>query len=219
MEYPFTTYTVEFIEKYGIKYIAIHLPEQIYEHTFQTIRYFTMPVQAPRTDVQRFSENLKVAEMFGPVQIGYRVCPTLLLTIIILSKNLLPKAAAWSILRLGSKESIISVQSVDQEEVQPVEVSEGTIIHIVNTVFIADLAEPQPPANYLIERVPIPITKNEWFQWYSFKLHPTNLERNVIVPLPEAFTSVKTLKPCYMFTMISDNGRFVTITPREVLEE
>lgn len=219
VEIPFTTYTAEFIEEYGINYSAVHLPERIYEHNIQTIRYFTMPVQSPRTDVKKFSKNLKVAEMFGPVQIGYIVCPTLLLTFIVISEKPIPKAIAWSVLRLGSKESIVSVQSVYQEEVEPVKTTEDTIIHTVNTNYIADLAMPQPPASYFIEKIPVPITNDEWLKWYSFKLHPTTIERNVIVPLPETFTSVKVLKTCYIFTVTSNEKKLIMLTPEEVLRK
>ncbi|MEM1560174.1 MAG: hypothetical protein QXK24_02340 [Ignisphaera sp.] len=219
IEYPFTNYVSEFIEEFGINYATVHLPEPIYEHSFQTIRYFTMPVQAPKTDVERFSETLKIAEMFNPIQIGYMICSTLTSTLIILSEKPIPKAIMWSILRLGSKESIVSVQDAYQEEVQPIEVSEGDIIHIVNTSYISDLAEPQPPANYIIERMPAPITRDEWLRWYSFKLHPTVLERNVIIPLPEVFTSVRILKPSYKFTITSRNKQLITIIPKEALKK
>ncbi|MCS7114489.1 MAG: type I-A CRISPR-associated protein Cas5a [Candidatus Bathyarchaeota archaeon] len=210
IEQPFTTYTAEFVEQFGIKHTAIHLPEAINEHNLQTIRYFTMPVQAPDSDVQRFSNTLRIAEMFGPVQIGYVACPQQALTLIILSRRPIPKAAAWSITRIGSRESFVYVQAVHQSEAHLMQAPEGEVIHFVNTSFYAELAQPQPPGNCLIERAPSPITKEEWLRWYSFKFHPPAIERNLVIPLPELFTAAKVKRPC-LKTDVKVDGRNLTI--------
>jgi CRISPR-associated protein Cas5 subtype I-A len=217
LEQPYTTYTAEFIEELGIKYATIHLIEPIQEHTLQTIRYFTMPVQAPKTDIEKVAGHMRVSEMFAPIQVGYIVCPTLTIAFIILSDKPIPKSIGWSISRIGSKESIISVHTVHQKEAEPVKIPMDETLYI-NTGYIASLAEPQPPARYIIERIPIPITKDEWLQWYSFKLHPTTLERNMIIPLPEEYVSARTKEQCYRLSVLMENEQLTTIIPKEVLE-
>lgn len=214
---PYTTYTVEFIEEFGTKYATIHLLEPIKEHTLQTIRYFTMSVQAPKTDVEKYSKSLKVAEMFAPVQIGYIACPASTLLLIVLSNKPLPRATAWSVLRIGSKESLISVQAVWQSEIQLTEVREGESLDIVNTCYLADLAQPQPQANYIIERTPVPLTEEEWFQWYSFKIHSPTIERNLIAPLPELYTPVKITKDCFISSLKFYDRRLVILIPKECI--
>lgn len=217
LEQPYTTYTAEFIEEFGIKYATTHLIESIQEHTLQTIRYFTMPVQTPKTDIEKISRHMRVSEMFAPIQVGYIVCPTLTMTFIILSDEPIPKSIGWSISRIGSKESIISVHTVHQKEVEPVKVPIDEILH-VNAGYIASLAEPQPPARYIIERIPTPITKDEWLRWYSFKLHPMSLERNMVIPLPDVYVSARIKEQCYRLSILIENEQLTTIIPREALE-
>jgi CRISPR-associated protein Cas5 subtype I-A len=213
----FMAYPVEFLQEFDIKYATLHLHEQAGEQTLQTIRYFTMPVQAPKADIARFAETLKVAEMFGPVQIGYVAAPLTTLTLTILSSKPLPKEAAWSISRLGSRDSLIAIEKTTQSEVELQKVNMGEKIYLVNTYYPMDLAAPQPPATYTIERMPIPLSREEWLQWFSFRPHSPSIERNVIIPLPRQYTPVKILKNCFKISIKADGDMLTLLIPMEVM--
>jgi len=217
VEEPFTTFSAEFLQEFDVKYAALHLHEQIAEQTLQTIRYFTMSVQAPKTDINRFAETFKVAEMFAPVQIGYVVAPLITMTFIVLSGKPLPIVAAWSISRLGSRESLISIKKVMQSEVELRRVDKERENHLVNTYYFAELAMPQPPSTYMVERMPMPINREEWFQWFSFKLHSPSIERNVIIPLPRQYTSVKILRDCFKIATKINETMLILLIPMEVM--
>lgn len=216
VEAPYTTYTAEFIREYGVRHVAVHVAEPLGGPTLQTIRYFTMPVQAPKTDVEAFSTSLKVAEMFAPIQVGYMACPLVTLTLVVLSDRPIPKRAAWSVLRLGSRESIVTVTSVAQVKASIERLAEGTTLHQVNTSYLAELATPE--GSYIAEDMPSPISLDEWLQWYSFKVHPPSIERRMIIPVPWVYVSAKTLKACYGCFIEHEGRRLATLIPVEALE-
>jgi len=215
---PFTTYTTEFIEEYGVKYATVHLLESVGEHVFQTIRYFTMPVQLPITDIEKFSSHMRISEMFGPIQIGYVAYPQLNLILLTLSEKEIPKKVAWSLTRIGSKESIIYVESVTQGEVELKELALGSE-YMINTYYHSDLAKPVSPSSYMIERMPMPLKKDERQQWYSFKPHPPKIERVIIVPLPPLYVYAKIIKNCYIATFNVNEKKIVMTVPKECVEQ
>ncbi|RLE57915.1 MAG: type I-A CRISPR-associated protein Cas5 [Thermoprotei archaeon] len=191
------SYVADFIEKFGIEYATACVLSTLRIKTLQTVRYFTMTHQAPKIDIEKFSKHMRIAEMFAPLQLGYTVCDRLAL--IVVSKHRIPLNVLWSITRVGSKESIISVSHVKTSTVEAQEVSADKYIK-VNTYVPLDIGVPEAPSDYVSEVMPFPITLEEWKSWYSFK-QMRSVERTVIVPLPKVYVTLKILRRCYKLSV------------------
>lgn len=76
------------------------------------IRYFTGPYQSRKT-LEEVAERLNPAELFAPVNMGVVVAPGARLLVTYWGESVDRYAdCAWNIHRLGSKESIVSVEDV-----------------------------------------------------------------------------------------------------------
>lgn len=189
----FYSYVAEFVDDFNIVYATACILSELRTSTLQTIRYFTMPYQAPKKDIETFSKHLKVSEMFAPIQLGYVVYDQLAL--IIVSGKEIPTNVLWSVTRLGSKESIISVNNVIKKEIKLRKISKGEYIK-VNTYVPLDLGVVEAPSSFVMEKMPFPITKNDWMEWFSFREQKI-IEKTVVIPLPPVNVNFKTLKDCY----------------------
>lgn len=200
----FYSYVAEFVDNFNIVYATACILSELRTSTLQTIRYFTMPYQAPEKDVETFSKHLKVSEMFAPIQLGYVVYDQLAL--IIISGKEIPTNVLWSVTRLGSKESIISVSNVTKKEVKLKKVSKGEYVK-VNTYVPLDLGVVEAPSSFVMEKIPFPTTKDDWISWFSFRKQKV-IEKTVVIPLPPVNVNFKILKDCYE---VSLNGYTIVL--------
>lgn len=205
------SYSMEFIEKFNIKYASACIQSNTISSTLQTIRYFTMPFQSPKKNIETFSRHLEVSEMFAPLQLGYTVCDRLILTVI--SCKEIPLNTLWSITRIGSKESSAYVTDAFEEEIEPEEVSAGIYIK-TNSYIPINLGVAEGPSNFIIENMPFPLSINEWKSWFSFKLQK-NVEKTAMIPLPPVYLTLKTLQNCFKFTVAD---KYTILVPVEVMK-
>jgi len=219
------SFAAQFVEDFGVKYAGVCLLDKMAVPTLQTIRFFTMPVRAPRITIEEFARHRKVAEMFAPVQLGYMAYPGGQLTLILLSEKQVPYNVLWSLSRIGSKESAVEVLMTRSVKVSLHEVQRGELLHKVNVCFLAELGKTVPPSDYELVNIPISLTLNEWRNWYSFKLKPgRDIIRPAVVPLPEGYVTLRVTKRCYEVTISDEGGslrgelRYKLLVPPEVIE-
>ncbi|MEM1550132.1 MAG: type I-A CRISPR-associated protein Cas5a [Candidatus Methanomethylicia archaeon] len=205
------SYTMEFIKRFDVKYASACVVCDIPKSTLQTIRYFTMPFQLPKKDIETFSKHLKVSEMFAPLQLGYTIYDKLIL--IVISRKEIPLNTLWSITRIGSKESLVYVTDIFEEVIEPEEVGENTYVK-VNAYTPISLGSAEGPSNFIVENMPFPLSIDEWKSWFSFKLQK-NIERTVMIPLPPTYLTLKTLQKCFKFTVAN---KYIVLVPTEVIK-
>ncbi len=151
-----------FIEDYWPFYITVLVDTDLAPaRTKIAIRYMTGIYQAKLT-VEQWAKSLMPAQFFAPVQVGYTVIPGSSLYIIYIGDKLPPKTALWSLNRLGSKESMVSVIDVYTYEVEATEIKKDDKVEVVNTCTPSFLIKDITEGMYIVEEIPFPLSKDEW---------------------------------------------------------
>ena len=195
----------EFIKKFDIKYATACILSETRTSTLQTIRYFAIPYRAPKTGIKEFSGHLKVAEMFAPVQLGYTVYDRLALLIV--SGREIPLNILWSINRLGSKESTVLVDNVVEKKIEAQKINVGDYVK-VNTYVPLDVGAIEAPSSFIVEKMPFPLNPSEWKSWFSLRKQE-NIERAIVIPIPQVYVHLRTLKKCYKLSL----NKYIVIFP------
>jgi CRISPR-associated protein Cas5 subtype I-A len=144
-----------------IKYAAFMFKYKPIKFTI-LLRYSTSIYWLTEYDVQR---ETKTSQLFNAMQFGLNSYLNGIMNMLVITD--LDKADLYSINRLGSKESIISVISV--KEVSSTKINKGDKVKNVTFSFNKDLAE-KIIGNYFVETIP---SYNEAF--YNFFMQPTNI--------------------------------------------
>lgn len=149
------------------------------------IRYFTAVYQPTQQVLQNVLQAQRpVSDMWNPLEVSYVVSPLGELAITYLVDGGREKAVAelaWHVSRLGSKESL--VQPID---VQACDLVEERPNRWAPLIFYAPRDCVEPDGNYVVERMPLPINRDEWACWFSVEPCTStdrySVIRNVVVP-------------------------------------
>ncbi len=178
----------KFVEHYWPFYVAASFPDLRIPpiRSTQLIKYFSAPYRA-FMDVSEVAKRLSLSELRSPVPLGYALAPTQFMAIIFVSSKPLEKHILWSITRLGSKESMVSVHNVcvSKLDVEPYE--EGQLVENVNTYILLDLIKGNEifsslASTYIIENMPYPLKKDEWLGHYAITNHKLAPQRTIVIP-------------------------------------
>jgi len=175
---------IEIVEDFWPIYITVSLKNLgvVPPKTLQMIKYLSAFYRA-WLDIRERAGALALAELRSPIGIGYTVIPTTAIRIAIISRKRMPSEALWSIVRLGSKESIASVIAISTIEAEPIQPYNEVDTQFVFPAEIIREGEPQN-LNYLRETMPFPITKDEWTWVYTISPKPGRPPlREVIIPI------------------------------------
>jgi len=169
-----------------IKYATFMLKYRPLKFT-SLLRYSTSIYWLTAYDV--FQRETKLSELFNAMQFGLNSYLNGIMNILIVTD--LEKADLYSITRLGSKESIVSVISV--KEVAGKKIDKGSIIKNITFSFNKDLAE-NIIGNFFIETIP---SYNEAF--YNFFMQPTDIVTETVC-IPNPIVSLTTSKEACLFS-------------------
>jgi len=163
----------------GFKDIPVAPPRSL-----QMIKYLSAFYRA-WADVEEKARSLALPELRSPIGIGYTAAPASVIRIALVAGKRIPSGALWSIVRLGSRESLVSVLDVAAAEAEP---SEPTKEVSTGFAFPAHVVAPGGilGVGFVREVIPFPVTIDEWLWIYSVtaKLGGPPL-REVIVPIGE----------------------------------
>lgn len=114
----YVSYAYRFARDYGIKWASAGWLTHYTSYT-SLIRYFSGPYQSEKT-LADIALTRSVAELFAPVNLGYVVSPGGKIIAVYAGEGVEKlKNCAWYVDRLGSKESIVSVEDVSVGELRP----------------------------------------------------------------------------------------------------
>jgi len=172
-----------------IKYATFMLKYKPLKFT-SLLRYSTSIYWLTAYDV--FQRETKLSELFNAMQFGLNSYLNGIMNMLIITD--LDKADLYSITRLGSKESIISVLNVKEVGEKNIsKVNKGSIIKNVTFSFNKDLAE-SIIGNFFIETIP---SYNEAF--YNFFMQPMDVVTEPIC-IPNPIVSLTTSKDICLFS-------------------
>jgi CRISPR-associated protein Cas5 subtype I-A len=168
-----------------IKYAAFMFKYKPIKFT-SLLRYSTSIYWLTAYDV--FQRGTRPSELFNAMQFGLNSYLNGIMNMLIVTD--LDKADLYSITRLGSKESIVSVINV--KEVAGKKIDKGSIVKNITFSFNRDLAE-SIIGNFFIETIP---SYNEVF--YNFFMQPTDIATEQIC-IPNPVVSLITSKDVCLF--------------------
>jgi CRISPR-associated protein Cas5 subtype I-A len=172
-----------------IKYAAFMFKYRPIKFT-SLLRYSTSIYWLTTYDV--FQRGTRLSELFNAMQFGLNSYLNGIMNMLIVTD--LDKADLYSITRLGSKESIVSVLDVKEVAGKNItKVNKGSIIKNVTFSFNKDLAE-SIIGNFFIETIP---SYNEAF--YNFFMQPMNIATESIC-IPNPIVSLITSKEVCLFS-------------------
>ncbi len=158
--------------------------------TLQMIKYLSAPYRA-RADVSSIYDRLAVSELRSPIGIGYVVAPTQRIAIVVVSGKPIPRDVVWSIVRLGNRESLVSIDEVYSERTRIEYLSLGTEVRDINTLTPKFLVK-NCVGLYHEESIPLPLTLDEWKWIYSYRarIQRAPILRAVLLPLPRIESAI-----------------------------
>jgi len=135
----------------------------------QPIRVFTGIYQSLKTR-RELAESMRVQDFFGPYVVGYASYPRMSIILMFATARDFEERALrrvlWSVTRVGSKESLVSVSNVYIYRARPVELAEEAEVNAINPLPI-EVAEPLDRGSVILEETIFPITLEEWLNHFS----------------------------------------------------
>ncbi len=192
-----------------ITYVTIALLTDVVKFS-SPIRYFRGHYESDKTNTIDMPRTLMLSQLFGPVKLGFVSCPGGNVSVVIISENRIEPSVLWSITRIGSKESTVSVVEVRECAVfDLLSKGEGEVVHdVIFYVPAKYVDEKSAIGNYVVEKYPyidVPM-------WRSTALKCVNSLRPLkeckdyltrveyyIVPRPPGFLKAKLLHRAYLF--------------------
>jgi len=177
---------IKLIEEFWPIYATVELrdPTIAPPRSLQMIKYLSAFYRAWLLDVETKIQSLKLAELRSPIGVGYTVAPTATLRVAIIATREIPREALWSIVRLGSRESLASVLNVSIVKAEVSKPQKGIIETRFAFPYEVISGEGIRSSNYIRETIPFPITRDEWVWVYALTPKPGRPPlREVIMPI------------------------------------
>lgn len=187
--------SLKLVSDFGIKWATSGWLD-LFTLSSTLIRYFSGPYQSRKTREEDTPKSLIVSNLFAPINIGIAVAPGSRMFIAVFGDRVDElKDDAYSIYRLGSKESLVAVEQVDVLDVKEVE---GQVCRVASALLHEEGYQYegfwQEFSYYMFER-------NGKFDWgCAYALSSDALsgcaisERRFILPLPPDYVCVNGFK-------------------------
>lgn len=209
---------IRFVEEYWPFYITtsftdLEIPPV---RSLQMIKFFSAPYRA-FADVEEVIARLNLTELRSPIQLGYTVIPLQTLSILIVSRKRIDPRVLWSISRVGSKESHVSVINVCTSQTELVLKHAQDRVDIINTCTPSDmLLRYTAPKLVLTEAIPYPLSFNDWLNYFEVYTRKSVPSVNVVLPLPEII-DVRVAKDALLMEAECEGKKYVALIPTEAL--
>ena len=207
-----------FLETINLRYIAVGLkmgsiPPKV---VGQPTRLMTGIYQSLKTR-EEWASSLRLHDFFGPYVVGYSSYPgqpmILYLAVEGLSNDLLGelRAALWSVNRLGSRESVVSVDRVVMKSVSAHELEAGSEVNFVNPL-PTDYIEILNGSRVFTEETIYPETMDEWMNHFSRDVdHYTPPVKIMVYPLDVARARLR--RRCLAIELDNELADLLGISP------
>ncbi|NPA97220.1 MAG: type I-A CRISPR-associated protein Cas5 [Crenarchaeota archaeon] len=215
--------TKKFIDAFGAPYVAIGLfsgegedeeaPPLV--RVSQIVRTFTGHYQA-KVNIDQWAQRRVLSEAFGPYSFGYTMCNHGRMYLYIAPENgvEIPRCCLWSLTRLGSKESIVSVNRVDTLQCTELEeVESGTVENVIAS-FFREWCEPVDPY-YIEETTLAPESVDDWIHLLSLSIETRFVPPQKLVVVPRKPIAVEVKRRVRVCRLEIDGKIFSLIIPGE----